>query len=271
MLKRLLITGANGGLGSVCRQRLGHLAESVRLGARKGLGEAGPKEEIVYCDLSDKAAVEAMVEGCDGIVHMGGQSVEAPWETVRSANIDGMFNLYEAARKSSVTPRIVFASSNHAIGFHRQTERLDASSRTRPDSLYGVSKVFGEALASMYHDKFGIETALVRIGSSFPEPKDHRMLCTWMSYDDFISLIECVFRVPVLGCPVVYGVSDNEAVWWDNRETAYLGWRPKDSSESFRAKLDAEMDPPPPDSAVAVFQGGAFCADGIHESTKAKK
>jgi len=265
MLNKLLITGANGGLGSVCRDRLGHLAKTLRLGARKGLGAARANEEITYCDLADKDAVAAMVEGCDGIVHMGGQSVEAKWETIRSANIDGMVNLYEAARKASVTPRIVFASSNHAIGFHKQTTRLDANSVTRPDGLYGVSKVFGEALASMYHDKFGIETACIRIGSSFPEPKNHRMLSTWMSYDDFVQLIERVFIVPRLGCPIIYGASANAATWWDNREVAYLGWQPRDNAETFRAKVDAAMDPPPADDVNAIYQGGGFCAEKIHE------
>lgn len=266
MLKKLLITGANGNLGAVCRDRLTHIAETVRVSARHGLGEARENEEIVYCDLGDKAAVEAMVEGCDGIVHMGGQSVEAPWETIRNANLDGMFNLYEGARKSSVTPRIIFASSNHAIGYHKQTERLDANSLTRPDGLYGVSKVFGEALASMYHDKFGIETASVRIGSCFPEPKNHRMLSTWMSYDDFILMIERIFTVPRLGNPVIYGASANTAGWWDNREVAYIGWNPRDDAEQFRAKIDTEMDPPPGDDVNAVYQGGGFCGDGIHES-----
>jgi uronate dehydrogenase len=264
-MKRLLITGANGGLGSVCRQRLGHLAETIRLSARKGLGEAAPNEEIVYCDLGDKAAVEALVEGCDGIVHMGGQATEAPWETIRNANIDGMFHLYEAARKSSTTPRIIFASSNHAIGYYKQTERLDANSPTKPDGLYGLSKVFGEAMASMYYHKFGIETASIRIGSCFPEPKNHRMLSTWMSYDDFILLIERIFTVPRLGCPIIYGASANDASWWDNREVAYLGWQPKDNAEVFRPKIDAAMSPPPRDDVNAVYQGGAFAGDGIHE------
>ena len=266
MLKKLLITGANGGLGSVCRERLPYLAESVRLSARKGLGEAASHEEIVYCDLGDKAAVAALVEGCDGIVHMGGQSTEAPWDIIRNANIDGVINLYEAARKSSVKPRIIFASSNHAIGFHPQTERLDANSLTRPDGFYGVSKVFGEAVASMYYDKFGIETASVRIGSCFPEPKNHRMLSTWMSYDDFVQLVERIFMVPRLGCPIIYGASANAASWWDNREVAYLGWQPNDNAEQFRAKIDAEMSPPPADDVNAMYQGGAFCGDGIHEN-----
>ena len=265
MLNKLLITGANGGLGSVCRERLTHLAKTVRVSARKDLGNAAAHEEIVYCDLADKDAVEAMVHGCDGIVHMGGQATEANWDTIRAANIDGMFNLYEAARKSPVTPRIIFASSNHAIGFHEQTERLDAKSPTRPDGLYGVSKVFGEAMASMYYDKFGIETASIRIGSCFPEPINHRMLSTWMSYDDFVLLIERIFMVPRLGCPIIYGASANSASWWDNREVGYIGWTPKDNAEAFRAKIDEAMSPPSADDVTARLQGGAFCADRIHE------
>lgn len=266
MLQKLLITGANGNLGSICRQRLRHMATTLRLNDREGLGEAGANEEIVYCDLSDKAAVEAMVEGCDGIVHMGGRSVEGTWETIRAANIDGMFNLYEGARKSSVQPRIFFASSNHATGFHEQTTRLDPStSPTRPDGLYGVSKVFGEAMARMYFEKFGIETACVRIGSCFPEPLNHRMISSWLSADDMIALIERVFLVPRLGCPVLYGVSDNDAVWWDNKSVSYLGWRPKDNSEKFRAKLDAAQTPPSRDDPDGFYQGGLFCTDGIHE------
>ncbi|MDE0113603.1 MAG: NAD(P)-dependent oxidoreductase [Albidovulum sp.] len=264
-MKRLLITGASGGLGSVCRKRLGHLAEILRVSSRSDLGHAATNEEISYCDLADKRAVENLVEGCDGIVHMGGQSLEAAWEVIRNSNIEGVFNLYEAARKKG-RPRIVMASSNHAIGFHSPTERLDANSPTRPDSLYGVSKVFGEALASLYYDKFGIETACIRIGSCFPEPRNHRMLSTWMSYDDFIRLIERIFAVPKLGCPIIYGVSNNDSAWWDNREVAYLGWKPKDNAERFRPKINAKMARPTTSDADSKFQGGAFAADEIHES-----
>lgn len=264
-MKRLLITGAAGGLGSMCRERLTHLAEIIRLSSRSDIGEPAPHEEIMRCDLADRSAVEALVESCDGIVHLGGQAKEACWEVIRDANIEGMFNLYEAARKHG-RPRIIYASSNHAIGFHRQNTSLDADSPTRPDGLYGVSKVFGEALASMYHDKFGIETACVRIGSCFPKPRNRRMLSTWMSYDDFVRMIECIFRVPVLGCPIIYGASANDATWWDNRAVSYLGWHPRDNAEAYRAALEAETEPLAPDSPDALYQGGMFTADGIHES-----
>ena len=263
-MKRLLITGAAGALGRMCRARLTHMADVIRVSDMADLGDAADHEEVVHCDLSDAAAVDDLVAGCDGVVHLGGKSIEGPWSVIKASNIEGTLNLYEAARKSG-GPRIVFASSNHAIGFYPQSERLDAKSPTRPDSLYGVSKVFGEALASMYHDKFGIETASIRIGSCRPEPADHRMLATWLSYDDFVSLIECVFRVPVLGCPIVYGASDNDVSWWDNADIAHLGWRPKDNSRVFLEGLDARMARPDPEAATAKYQGGTFAVDGIHE------
>ncbi|SMC92091.1 NAD-dependent epimerase/dehydratase family protein [Primorskyibacter flagellatus] len=263
-MKRLLITGAAGGLGSVLRSKLAYLADTLRLSDIADLGKAGPNEELMPCNLSDKAAVEALVKGCDGIVHLGGRSIEDSWNVISSANIDGVFNLYEAARKQGCN-RIVFASSNHAIGYYPQNERLDSDVYPRPDSLYGVSKVFGEALANMYHDKFGIETAIVRIGSCLPEPSDHRQLSTWLSQDDFVRLIERAFATSKLGCPVIYGASDNDAGWWDNSKVGYLGWKPQDNSEDYRPTVDANNARPAPDTPEVRFQGGIFTAEGIHE------
>jgi uronate dehydrogenase len=264
MLERLLITGAAGGLGRMARERMKHMAKTLRLSDIVDLGQAGENEELVVCDLGDPAAVNDLVAGCDGIVHLGGISVEDTFAKILNANIQGIYNLYEAARKNG-SPRILFASSNHAIGFHPQTERLDASSPTRPDGLYGVSKCFGESMASMYHDKFGVETAILRIGSCFIEPKDHRMLSTWLSYDDFVSFAECVFSVPRLGCPIVYGASDNDAAWWDNRASAYLGWKPKDNAAAFRDKVNANVPKPAKGAPETIYQGGKFAADRIHE------
>lgn len=263
-MKRLLITGAAGNLGRLARARLGHMAEVLRLSDIAGLDPAGPGEEVVPCDLADRAAVRALVDGCDGIVHLGGVSVEDTFDRINAANIIGMYNLYEAARAAGM-PRILFASSNHTIGYYRQDEPLDADATFRPDGLYGVSKCFGEALALMYHDKLGQETARVRIGSCFAKPADHRMLATWLSPDDFVSLIECVFRVPRLGCPVIWGVSDNDRAWWNNDAARYIGWRPKDNAERFRDAVDARHARPPADAPASLYQGGKFTADGIHE------
>ena len=263
-LNRLLITGAAGGLGRLARARLGNLAATIRLSdiAEMALADAG--EEVVHCDLADFAAVRTLVEGCDAIVHLGGISVESTFQNILQGNLIGLYNLYEAARQARVA-RILFASSNHAIGFHTRETRLGADAPLRPDSLYGVSKCFGEAVARLYFDKFGIETAIVRIGSCFPEPKDHRMLATWLSPDDFIRLVERIFAAPRLGCPVVYGASANTETWWDNSHVAYLGWQPQDSSERFRAQLDATQTPPAANDPAVKFQGGGFAAAGHFE------
>jgi uronate dehydrogenase len=256
-MQRLLITGAAGGLGSLARRRLTGLAAILRLSDIADLGEPAAHEEIVPCELADFAAVKALVEGCDGIVHFGGVSVERPWAEILPANIAGTYNIYEAARLSGVK-RVFFASSNHAIGFYKRETRIDATDPVRPDSLYGVSKCFGEALARYYWDKYGVETAAVRIGSCFPEPKDHRMMATWLSEDDLVALIERVFSAPKLGYATVFGASDNEEQWWDNRCAGFLGWRPKDSSERFRSKIDAKCEKPGPEAPVNRYQGGGF-------------
>lgn len=264
MLEKLLITGAAGGLGRLMRGKLGHVARSFRLSDIVDPGELLPGEEFVPCELGDRDAVNRLVEGCDGVLHLGGISVERSFDLILQANIVGMHNLYEAARKHG-HPRILFASSNHVIGFYRQDERLDARTPHKPDGWYGVSKSFGEAVALMYFHKFGQETAMVRIGSCFPEPVDRRMLSTWMAPEDFVSLIERVFDAPRLGCPVIYGVSDNESVWWDNSQVAYLGWNPKKSSKDFAAKVAAAAPRPAVDDPVAVYQGGKYTAQPIME------
>ena len=256
-MKRLLITGAAGGLGTMMRRRLTGLAEILRLSDIADLGEAAPHEELVTCELSDLEAVKRLVDGCDGIVHFGGISVEDTWDRILPANIAGTYNIYEAARLCGVA-RVIFASSNHAIGFYKRETRIDATDPIRPDSLYGVSKCFGEAVGRYYWDKYGIETAAVRIGSCFPEPKDHRMLATWMSEDDMTALIQRAFDVPRLGYVIVFGVSENEEQWWDNRCAGFLGWRPKDSSEKFRAMIDAKCEKPAPDDPINRYHGGGF-------------
>ncbi|QPM92329.1 NAD-dependent epimerase/dehydratase family protein [Pseudooceanicola algae] len=264
-MKRLLITGAAGNLGKLARARLGHMAEVLRLSDIGPMDPAaGPQEEIVQCDLGDEAAVMDLVADCDGILHLGGYSVEGPWKDIQTANITGVYNLYEAARAHGM-PRILFASSNHAIGYHTQDKVLTVEDPMKPDGLYGVSKCFGEAMASLYHSKFGQETAIVRIGSCFEKPADRRMLCTWMSPDDFIHLIECTFRVPMLGCPIIWGVSDNDEGWWDTRTARLIGWRARDNSEIFRAEIEAAAPCPPADAPESLYHGGKFTAEPIHK------
>ena len=263
-MQRLLITGAAGGLGKLLRQELAGYAPILRLSDIADLGNAAPGEETVTCDLADAAAVSDLVAGCDFIVHLGGISTENTFESILQANLRGTYNVFEAARKHG-KPRILFASSNHAIGFHDRETRLDGTSSTRPDSLYGVSKCFGEALASYYYDKFGIETVCVRIGSCFPEPRDRRMLATWLSGADFVRLVKCVAEAPRVGHTIVYGASANREQWWDNTHAGFLGWEPQDSAEQFRAKIEAATPRPDPNDPAVRYQGGGFAAAGHFE------
>ena len=262
----LLMTGAAGGLGAAMRSRLKQNCDVLRLSdraaTRDALGSAQPGEEIALADLALAHEVEAAVQGCQAVVHFGGISVEGPFEPILQANILGMYNLYEAARKHGVR-RIVFASSNHVTGFYRQSETITTSHPPRPDSLYGVSKAFGEDLSRMYFDRYGIETACVRIGSSFPEPKDRRMLASWLSYDDLHRLIVACLSTPVLGHSIVFGVSDNAVRWYDNSGARHVGFMPQDSSDVFKEAVYARTPEPDLNDPAVQFQGGGFLFSGI--------
>lgn len=258
---RLLLTGAAGGLGKVLRERLRPYAQVLRLSDIADMAPAlDDREEVMPCDLADKAAVHQLVEGVDAILHFGGVSVERSFEEVLGANISGVFHVYEAARRHGVK-RVIFASSNHVIGFYPQDETLDAHCPKRPDGYYGLSKSYGEDLASFYFDRYGIETVSIRIGSSFAEPQNRRMMSTWLSFDDLTHLLEQALYTADVGHTVVYGMSNNLNVWWDNRYAAHLGFSPRDSSEVFRKKVEAQPLPAIDDPA-RVYQGGAFCAAG---------
>lgn len=263
-MRKILITGAAGGLGKIARKGLEGWADKVLLSDIVDIDDCAAHEEFVKCPLGDLAAVTDLLDGVDGVVHLGGMSVENTFETILDSNLRGTYNLFEAARKTG-SPRILFASSNHAIGFHTRETKLDGDSKQKPDSLYGVSKCFGENLASYYFDKFGVESVSVRIGSCFPKPADRRMMATWLSPDDFIALVKAIFEAPRTGAAMVYGVSDNRECWWDNTHARFLGWRPKDSSEQFRAEIEAQPYDLTPDHPAVKYQGGGFAAAGHFE------
>lgn len=263
-MSRILLTGAAGGLGKVLRKNLNGFRDILRVSDIANLGNTVEGEEAVQCDLSDMNSVLELVDGVDEIVHLGGVSVEDTFENILNANLRGTYHLYEAARQKGVK-RILFASSNHTIGFHDRETSLDANSALRPDSLYGVSKGFGELLARYYFDKFKIETACIRIGSSFPKPRNRRMLATWLSYNDLTSLTKRIFDVDRLGYAIVYGVSDNPEKWWDNHLTAYIGWSPEDSTVGFENDENLVNETVDPFDPATQFQGGPFAAFGHFE------
>ena len=261
---RLLLTGAAGNLGRELRPRLARYCNSLRLSDRSDMGEAGPGEEIMLADLADQAAVQTLVADVDAIVHLGGISTEQPWEPILAGNIVGMVNLYEAARRHGVK-RIVFASSNHVTGFYRQDEVITTRDPVRPDGFYGLSKAFGENLAQLYWDRYGLETVSLRIGSSFAEPIDRRMLATWMSFDDLERLVVAALSAPVVGHSIIYGLSDNPTGWWDNRHARHIGYRPQDSSEPFRAALETRQPTLDLSDPAVIYQGGVFVTRGPHD------
>ncbi len=262
---RLLLTGAAGGLGRELRTRLKAYCDVLRLSDIADLGPAAPGEEVMPAALEDKAAVDTLLKGVDAVVHLGGISTEFSFEKILPANILGTYHVYEGARRHGAK-RIVFASSNHVTGFYRQDEVIDSEVRMRPDGYYGLSKAFGENLAQFYWDRYGIETVSLRIGSSFPEPKDRRMLASWMSYDDLERLVMSALTAPIVGHSVIYGISDNTTAWYDNTQARHIGYRPQDSSERFRAAVEARQPKLDLNDKATLYQGGGFVKQGPFEN-----
>ncbi len=258
---RILMTGAAGSLGTAMRPKLKAHCDVLRLSDRKSIGVAQSGEEVLTAELGDEAAVLALLKDVDAVVHFGGVSVEGPFGPILQANIIGLYNLYEAARKNG-TKRIIFASSNHATGFYKQSETITPLASPRPDGNYGVSKAFGEDISRFYFDRYGIETACLRIGSCFPEPKDRRMLASWLSFNDLYRLLMACLSTPVLGHSIIYGMSKNSVTWWDNSTANHIGYVPQDSADSYRDAIYASTAAPDLTDPVVQFQGGAYVAQG---------
>lgn len=258
---RLLLTGAAGGLGRELRNRLSAHCTVLRVSDVADLGAAGPAEELFPADLAAAERVLNLCEGVEAVIHMGGVSTEQSWEAILPANIVGIYNLYEAARRQGVK-RVIFASSNHVTGFYRQDEVVGTGAKPRPDGLYGLSKAFGENVAQHYFDRHGIESVSIRIGSSFPEPQNRRMLASWLSYDDLERVILASLTAPIVGHTIVYGVSANPRLWYDNAGARHIGYVPQDSSERFAAAIELREPPADITDPVAIYQGGAFVRQG---------
>lgn len=255
---RVLITGAAGNIGKTLRVGLrGHYA-LLRLSDVAPLGDAAAGEEVCNVDIRDIGAVEESMRGIDCVVHLGGVSTEDTWDKILPMNIEGCYNVFEAARRQGVK-RVIFASSNHAIGFHRRQRFIDDSVQPRPDSRYGVSKVFGEAVGRLYADKYGLSVACLRIGTfrTPDRPSESRQLLTWISHRDMVQLVRRCIDHPEYHFAVVYGVSNNLRNRWDNSNVEFLGYRPEDDSEVFAAEILAQNVP---ENAIAAqFHGGFFC------------
>jgi uronate dehydrogenase len=257
-MKQILITGAAGQIGAALRQGLRGSYPLIRLADIAPLGASEAGEEVISADIRDPAAIEGAMAGIDCVVHLAGASTEAAWDKVLPLNIEGCYNVFEAARRQGVR-RVIFASSNHAVGFHRRERFIDNGVVPRPDSRYGVSKVFGEAVGRLYADKYGLSVACLRIGTfRNPDwPAEARQLLTWISHRDMVQLVRRCIDHPDYHFVTVYGVSNNLRSRWDNTNAKFLGYRPQDDSEVFAAEILAagakEND------IAAQFHGGFYC------------
>lgn len=242
-MKRLLVTGAAGVVGTMLRAGLDGVAEETRLVDLQPI----EGDEVMVGDITDLAFARRAMAGCDACVHLAAIPVEAPFDQILHSNLRGAWTVFEAARLEGCE-RIVFASSNHVTGFYPITSHVTTSDPVRPDTYYGVSKVFGEALGSLYHDKFGLRVACIRIGSALPRPVDERHLSTWLSPGDLVRVVTACLTSPDLSFAIVYGVSRNRRGWWDLQPGWRLGYEPQDDSERYAGEVES--------IAPYEFQGG---------------
>jgi uronate dehydrogenase len=253
----ILLTGAAGRLGTHLRRGLAPLARRLRVSDRVEIADLQPNEEAAVCDLADADAVLKMTEGVDAIVHFGGAPLETKWETILNSSIRGSYNIYEGARRHGVK-RVVYASSVHAIGYHRIEDHIDTNAPHRPDSLYGVSKCFVEDLSRLYWDKFGIETVCCRIFSSFDQYNDRRLLWSMLTFEDCVRLVEASLTAPRVAHSIIYGTSNNRHKMVDNRLAGHIGFEPQDSTEPYRAEVESRLPPTDPGAPAARHLGGWF-------------
>jgi hypothetical protein len=220
---------------------------------------AGPGEEAIRASVTDLAAVTAACQGADAVIHLGGISGEAPWRQIVEVNIDGTYAVFEAARRAGVD-RVIFASSNHAVGFTpRSAFPVPDYAFPAPDTYYGVSKVAGEAIASLYHHRYGLDTICIRILTCAKRPMGLRALSTWLSPDDAGRLFEACLSAPSPGFRVIFGVSANTRGGLVSLDEARaLGYEPRDNAEVYAAEVIAEHGDPDPNNPVLAYLGGDF-------------
>jgi uronate dehydrogenase len=268
-MKKLVLTGAAGRLGSYLREPLSMMAEElVSTDIAEGVGTLYPGERYVQADLADPNAMSEVIEGADMVVHFGAIGDEASFEQILGPNIVGAYNVWEAAHRHGVR-RVVYASSIHAVGMYPRQERIGTDVPHRPDTFYGLAKCFAEDLARMYWEKRGVEAVCLRI-LSCAQVTGARALGTWLSYGDLIQLVARAIDTPTTGFTVVYGVSDNDRCPVDNSAARYLGYAPKDNAEQFAAQILAAEGPGDPTDPAQMCHGGPFAAVDLGQSGQAR-
>jgi uronate dehydrogenase len=255
-MKTILMTGAAGRIGTFLRPELAGKYR-LRLSDIRPIRDLRPGETFMRANLSKLSDMLRVTKGVDAVVHFGGQSGEHDWDHILSANIIGFYNALEAARRNGVK-RFLVATSNHAVGFYRCDQTIDHRVYPKPDSRYGVSKVFNEALASLYADRYGMQMFCMRIGNVNHAPIDRRRLAIWISGRDMAQLVTIGIEQPDLRFEIVYGISDNARAWFDNANAHRLGYRPQDRSAMHAGEI-LKRDGPPGTSPADIYQGGSHC------------
>ena len=259
----ILITGAAGRIGAMLRTRLARPDRTLRLLDVAAM-TAGPGEEVVQASITDLADVTRACAGVGAVIHLAGLAAEAPWDQIAEANIHGTYVAFEAARRAGVA-RVIFASSNHAVGFAPATDfPVPDYAFPAPDTYYGVSKVAGEALAALYHYRYGLDTICLRILSCTDRARTIRELSTWLSPGDTGRLFEACLTAAEPGFRVAYGVSANTRGGWVSLDEARaLGYEPLDDAEQFAAEVIAANGEPDATDPVQAHLGGEFCLPSL--------
>lgn len=256
-MKKLVLTGAAGRLGSYLREPLSKMCDAlVSTDLADDVGKLYPGETYVKADLSSLDAMLELLKDADMVVHFGAIGDEAAWDDILQSNIIGAYNVWEAAYRNGVK-RVVYASSVHAVGMHKKTDTIGLDAPHRPDTYYGLAKCFCEDLASLYWDKRGVESVCMRIFSC-AQANNARSIGTWLSYDDLIHLVERSIDSPVVGFSIVYGISNNDRAVVDNSKAGHLGYRPKDNAEVFAKEVFADTPPLDNKDLANLYIGGPF-------------
>lgn len=265
-MKKLVLTGAAGALGSQLRAPLAAMCdELVSTDLVDGLENLAANETYVKADVGSLDAMVEISKGADMFVHFGAIADEDSWDNILHSNIIGAYNVWEAAYRNGLK-RVVYASSVHAVGMHPKTDTIGIDAPHKPDSYYGLAKCFAEDLASLYWDKRGIEAVCMRIFSATPKPMNARAIGTWLSPDDLIQLVEKSVSNPVVGLSVVYGISNNDRAVVENTKAGHLGFRPKDNAEDYAAEIFAKTGPLDNSDLSNLMIGGPFATVDLGSS-----
>ncbi|GGI04165.1 NAD-dependent epimerase/dehydratase family protein [Egicoccus halophilus] len=257
-MQRVLITGAAGRIGGHLRPRLAADGRVLRLLDVDDVPDPVDGEEVVTGSVLDAELLREACRDVDAVVHLAAATGEPMAFDAAADDIAATHLVLETARQAGI-PRVVYASSNHAVGFHpRDGGEAPDWLFPRPDTFYGVAKVASEALGSMYVDRHGMDVVCLRIGTCRDEPIDVRSLSTWLSPDDTGRLVEAALTVPSPGFAVVWGVSANTRNWWSLDAARALGYEPRDDAERYAEQVLAEHGEPDPDDPGQRLVGGSF-------------